>query len=140
MNKYINEALLDPTKLPAEYPALQQVPTPWKPEDTVAIASLVGGIFGKGGGGELRNHCGSKLSAGTGRREGPPHIRRRQVRERPGGADDGERDIPVHDDLGPVDPAAHPNVDCPTLQPVDDSVTSLDDVLAAISGEAGAHA
>src|SRR4029079_5276968 len=48
VNQYINEALLDPTKLPAEYPALQQTPATWKVEDAVAIASLVGGIFGKG--------------------------------------------------------------------------------------------
>lgn len=50
---YIQKALLDPTLLPAEYPALQQLPTKWKPEDIVAIASVVGGIFGKGGGGEV---------------------------------------------------------------------------------------
>src|SRR5581483_10042345 len=50
VNQYINEALSDPSKMPAEYQALQQTPQTWKPEDAVAIASLVGGIFGKGGG------------------------------------------------------------------------------------------
>src|SRR5438093_9027209 len=63
VNQYINEALADPTKMPAEYPALQQAPAAWKPEDAVAIASLVGGIFGKGGGGELTNFCGLKAMA-----------------------------------------------------------------------------
>src|SRR6185503_16395048 len=63
VNQYISEALVDSTKLPAEYPALQQVPQTWKNEDAVAIASLVGGIFGKGGGGELLNHCGIKRMA-----------------------------------------------------------------------------
>src|SRR5438093_11452876 len=60
VNQYINEANTDPSKMPAEYPALQQTPATWKPEDAVAIASLVGGIFGKGGGGELTNFCGLK--------------------------------------------------------------------------------
>jgi acyl-homoserine lactone acylase PvdQ len=53
VNAYINEALADPTKLPAEYAALGKLPEPWKPTDTVAEASLIGGIFGKGGGREL---------------------------------------------------------------------------------------
>ncbi|PTX64287.1 penicillin amidase [Melghirimyces profundicolus] len=53
VNAYIGKALLNPNLLPAEYPALQQMPRKWKPEDSVAIASLVGGIFGKGGGNEV---------------------------------------------------------------------------------------
>ncbi len=65
VNQYITEALSDPTKLPAEYPALQQLPATWKPEDIVAIASLVGGIFGKGGGGELTNYCGLQAMEAT---------------------------------------------------------------------------
>jgi len=58
VNAYVTETLSDATKLPAEYPALQQLPQPFKLEDVVAVASLVGGIFGKGGGGELSNFCG----------------------------------------------------------------------------------
>jgi len=41
--------------LPAEYVALQVVPEDWQPTDVVYVASLVGGIFGKGGGGEYAN-------------------------------------------------------------------------------------
>lgn len=41
--------------LPAEYAALQIVPRDWTPSDVVYVASLVGGIFGKGGGGEYAN-------------------------------------------------------------------------------------
>ena len=40
---------------PAEYAALQKSPTPYTRADIVYIASLVGGIFGKGGGGEVAN-------------------------------------------------------------------------------------
>ena len=55
INQYINEAKLDPTKMPGEYAALghPQGPEPWKRTDLVAAASLVGGIFGKGGGNEI---------------------------------------------------------------------------------------
>ena len=54
VNQYIREARTDPSKLPAEYPALGKMPEDWKATDTVAIASLIGGIFGKGGGGEAK--------------------------------------------------------------------------------------
>ncbi len=40
---------------PAEYAALQKSPQPWTRADIVYVASLVGGIFGKGGGGEYDN-------------------------------------------------------------------------------------
>ena len=55
INKYIQEADLDPTKMPGEYPAIGQPggPTPWNTRDIIATAALVGGIFGKGGGNEL---------------------------------------------------------------------------------------
>jgi acyl-homoserine lactone acylase PvdQ len=55
VNQYINEAKLDVTKQPGEYLALGRVfgADPWKPTDLIATASLVGGIFGKGGGQEL---------------------------------------------------------------------------------------
>jgi acyl-homoserine lactone acylase PvdQ len=56
INKYISEAKLDPGKLPGEYFAIgrPQGPEPWKATDVLATASLVGGIFGKGGGAELQ--------------------------------------------------------------------------------------
>jgi acyl-homoserine lactone acylase PvdQ len=55
INAYINEALLDPSKMPAEYAALGKTPAPWKTTDVIAEASLIGGIFGKGGGAEVRS-------------------------------------------------------------------------------------
>jgi acyl-homoserine lactone acylase PvdQ len=55
VNKYIAELRLDPSKVPGEYAAILKPggPGEWKDTDTIAIAALVGGIFGKGGGGEL---------------------------------------------------------------------------------------
>src|SRR3954451_15915601 len=55
INAYIAETRIDPSKLPAEYAALghPEGPQPWKEADLIATASLVGGIFGKGGGEEL---------------------------------------------------------------------------------------
>ncbi|HKN95084.1 MAG TPA: penicillin acylase family protein, partial [Thermoleophilaceae bacterium] len=55
INAYIAEARLNPLKMPGEYDAINQPqgPTDFKPEDLIAIASLVGGIFGNGGGNEL---------------------------------------------------------------------------------------
>ncbi len=42
-------------KCPIEYAALLKPPTPYTRADIIYIASLVGGIFGKGGGGEANN-------------------------------------------------------------------------------------
>jgi acyl-homoserine lactone acylase PvdQ len=55
VNAYINEAKLDPTKMPGEYAAIGRVlgPDAWQGTDIIATASLVGAIFGKGGGQEL---------------------------------------------------------------------------------------
>src|ERR1044072_2728097 len=55
VNRYIAEAKLDPTKMPGEYAAIGHPagPEPFKREDLIATASLVGGIFGRGGGNEL---------------------------------------------------------------------------------------
>ncbi len=55
INKYIAEARLDPTKLPAEYAAVGETLEDWKETDVVATAALVGGIFGKGGGSEVES-------------------------------------------------------------------------------------
>ena len=135
VNQYINEALTDPTKLPAEYPALQQTPAAWKPEDAVAIASLVGGIFGKGGGGELTNLCGLKrMATALG-----DAATARAVFDDLHFANDVEapttsrRPAPYLTGLGPTDPAAHPDVDCDTLVPIDASGPPLTQLLQAIS-------
>jgi acyl-homoserine lactone acylase PvdQ len=53
INQYISEAQLDPSKKPAEYSLLNIPLQPWKGTDVIATASLIGGIFGKGGGNEV---------------------------------------------------------------------------------------
>ena len=53
VNQYIREARLDVTKMPGEYAAIARPLEDWKMTDIIATASLVGGIFGKGGGDEL---------------------------------------------------------------------------------------
>jgi acyl-homoserine lactone acylase PvdQ len=57
VNRYIAEASLDVNKLPADYAAAAPdlVPQQWTVADVVAIAGLIGGIFGRGGGSEIRN-------------------------------------------------------------------------------------
>jgi len=55
INAYIQDALSDPTLLPGEYAALGTVPQPWSATDLIAEASLIGGIFGRGGGSEVRS-------------------------------------------------------------------------------------
>lgn len=135
VNQYVTEALADPTKLPAEYPALQQLPQPWKGEDIVAIASLVGGIFGKGGGGELTNHCGLQAmtatlgSAATARAIFDDLHFLNDV-EAP---TTSSRPAPYLGDLGPVNPAATPAIDCASLVPVDTAGPPLQASLDAIT-------
>jgi acyl-homoserine lactone acylase PvdQ len=55
VNQYIGETKVDPAKMPGEYAAIGRPlgAEPWKTTDLIATASLVGGIFGKGGGREL---------------------------------------------------------------------------------------
>ena len=56
MNQWIAEAALDPVnKLDALYAATNhpEGPQPWEVTDVIATGTLVAGVFGKGGGGEL---------------------------------------------------------------------------------------
>ncbi len=78
INQYIAEAKLDPTKLPGEYVAIgrPQGPDPWKTTDVIATASLVGGIFGRGGGNELAwSEVADALDRRFGRRRSAPVFR-----------------------------------------------------------------
>jgi acyl-homoserine lactone acylase PvdQ len=57
VNAYITQAKLNPNLMPAEYAAIGQPtgPQDWNVRDIIATAGLVGGIFGKGGGSELKS-------------------------------------------------------------------------------------
>ena len=99
VNQYISEARLDVTKMPGEYAAIGKPLEDWKVTDIIATASLVGGIFGKGGGDELTQmelrrsfvaRYGSRRGAGAVARVGRLRGRRR--------ADDRARQaLPVPD-------------------------------------------
>lgn len=53
INAYVADAMADPSLMPGEYAAIGKGPEPWSLADIVAEASLIGGIFSVGGGGEL---------------------------------------------------------------------------------------
>ena len=57
VNQYIAEARADPTKLPGEYAAVNDLdgPDDFVPADVVATAAVAGAIFGVGGGEELKS-------------------------------------------------------------------------------------
>jgi acyl-homoserine lactone acylase PvdQ len=55
INAYVNAAKLNPKLMPAEYAGLGKTLQEWKLTDVMAEASLIGGIFGTGGGGEVRS-------------------------------------------------------------------------------------
>ena len=73
VNAYVAKAQTDPQYLPADYAAAapEAEPKPWTDADVVAVAGLIGGIFGKGGGTEvansqLRTYLQKTLGAGAG--------------------------------------------------------------------------
>ncbi len=99
INAYISEAKLDPPKLPGEYVAIgkPQGPDPWKPTDVIATASLVGGIFGKGGGAELQwSEIRQALRTRLGKRRGKRVFRNFRS------AEDPEAPVTVRADALPV--------------------------------------
>ncbi|HET9074399.1 MAG TPA: penicillin acylase family protein [Solirubrobacteraceae bacterium] len=55
INAYVAKIHADPTLMPFEYTAIDKTPQPWQATDVVAEASLIGAIFGKGGGNELNS-------------------------------------------------------------------------------------
>jgi acyl-homoserine lactone acylase PvdQ len=55
INAYIAKIRSDPLLFPFEYSAIGKTPQPWQATDVVAIASLIGAIFGKGGGNQVNS-------------------------------------------------------------------------------------
>jgi acyl-homoserine lactone acylase PvdQ len=52
VNAWVRKAAGNPSLLPADYGAALTTPQKWSTYDVVAIAGLIGGIFGRGGGAE----------------------------------------------------------------------------------------
>jgi acyl-homoserine lactone acylase PvdQ len=55
LNAYVEAAKANPNLMPAEYAGLGKSPEPFKLTDLIAEASLIGGLFGSGGGFEVRS-------------------------------------------------------------------------------------
>jgi acyl-homoserine lactone acylase PvdQ len=134
VNRYISEARLDPTKMPGEYAAIGRPlgPTPWKATDVLATASLVGGIFGKGGGAELEfSEIRQALRDRFGARRGARIFR--DFRS----AEDPEAPVTVHGTRFPYQvPVRRPRAG--TRAVPDAGSLRYHDVVAARSGGAGA--
>ncbi len=129
INAYIAEARRDPSKLPGEYPALGRNPADWKPTDTVAIASLIGGIFGRGGGAEAQN---AEILAALRQRFG--NTRRGRLKAARSFRDFRDREEPEapvtvterfpFDPQGKVDPRSVARIDADTLADRDPIVSN----------------
>ena len=135
VNGYINEALSNSSKLPAEYTLLSLTLAAWKPEDILATAAKVGAIFGKGGGGEVSNFCGLKsMTAALG-----SATTARAVFNDFHLANDAEavttsaNPAPYMTNLGPTDPASQPDINCASLAPIINSVAGPAPLAAANS-------
>lgn len=146
VNAYITQALLDPLKLPAEYAALQILPAPWTPEDSVAVGAFIGAQLGRGGGSEVSNLCGIDATAAEIHTTHPgttPAAANAQATaifddlhetNDPEAPTTSSTPDPYPSGLGPVDPASQPQIDCSSLRPLSGGTPSLSDLLSAIEG------
>ncbi len=116
-NAYIAKTAQDPSLLPAEYQLLGQKPVPWTPSDTIAVAAVVGSIFGKGGGREVNNACGlAAMTAATGSATTAAKVfSDLHFANDPGAPTTSSHTTPYDDNLGKVDPQAVPQLDCASL-------------------------
>lgn len=116
-NAYIAKTAEDPSLLPAEYKLLGQKPVPWTPSDTIAVAAVVGAIFGKGGGSEVENACGlAAMTAATGSSSAARKVfDDLHFVNDPGAPTSSAHAAPYENDLGPVDAKAVPTLDCASL-------------------------
>ncbi len=101
INQYIAEARVNPLKMPGEYAALGIAtgPADWKVTDVISTASLVAGIFGKGGGNEVNSALALEAAQKRfGARKGAQVWADFRSPERPRGADDGPQEaVPVRE-------------------------------------------
>jgi acyl-homoserine lactone acylase PvdQ len=130
VNAYMEHFAENPEDQPIEYKLLGIEPAPWIPEDAIAIATLVGGIFGRGGGREVENFCGlERLETAL-----DDEATARATFDDLHFVDDDRvvtTDTPADYHLGrpdSVEPAAQPDIDCSSLQPLNDASPSVADV------------
>ncbi len=106
INAYISQALSDPSKMPAEYPALGVQPQRWEVTDSLATAVLLISQFTSNGGGELAN---AQLRQGFEKRFGAKEAARQfalfRQRRDPNAVVITPRRFP-RDEPGKVDPAS----------------------------------
>ena len=137
VNAFIEAIVDDPSLQPIEHKLLGVGrPEPWVPEDAVAIATLVGGIFGRGGGREVENACGlQRLTANL----GGDALTARTIFDDLHFVDD-----PASPTTGTlvtpyslarptlVDPDANPAIDCTSLKPINEAAPATDDLAAGL--------
>lgn len=137
VNAFIDAIADDPSLQPIEHKLLGVTrPDPWVTEDAVAVATLVGGIFGRGGGREVENACGlRRLAANLG---GTAAVARTifddlHFVDDPASPTTGTVVTPyplARPTL--VDPDANPAIDCTSLRPVNEAAPATDDLAAGL--------
>ena len=108
VNAYIKAALVNPTKLPADYAAALPgvAPTTWTVADVVYIAGLIGGIFGRGGGAEIQNaHLLQYLQQQLGTTDGNTAFREFRTQNDPLAPTTADVSFPYETPTGPTNPA-----------------------------------
>lgn len=132
VNEFMADFADDPSLQPIGYKLLGLTPDPWVAEDAVAIATLVGGIFGRGGGREVENECG--LQRLTANLDGDAEAARTifddlHFVDDPDSPTTGDTAAPYELGKPPdADPAANPAIDCASLQPVNEASPGVDDL------------
>jgi acyl-homoserine lactone acylase PvdQ len=122
VNAYIEEVTADPARLPARYATLGRVPEEWSPQDSVAVAALLGRLLARSSGRELANACGldtlgSVLGDDAQARELFDTLHGRVAHDGPTIA--GESYAPAGtDETDPPPAVAPPDIACDQLRPV----------------------
>lgn len=139
VNRFIEEVGRDDSRLPAEYALLGRKPANWVDEDAVAIATLIGGIFGRGGGRELVNQCrldalGDRLGD---RAEARAIFDDLRFADYPGPTTSPDRaEYPTELDTAgaPSSEPAVPDLDCASLRPAGDASPDVSRLRPGLGG------
>lgn len=108
VNAYIKSILVNPLHLPADYAAALPglAPTTWTVADVVAIAGLIGGRFGRGGGAEVQNaHLLQYLQQQLGAANGASAFKQFRTQNDPLAPTTADVNTPYETPTGPTNPA-----------------------------------